>query len=57
MPVTQENLAELIGVTPQQVQKYETAKTRISTDRIQQIANALNIHVSHLSIIESMGSF
>lgn len=45
--MSQENLAEILGVTPQQVQKYEAAKTRITTDRIQQIANALRVHVSH----------
>ncbi|WP_188055284.1 helix-turn-helix domain-containing protein [Oryzomonas rubra] len=45
--MSQEKLAEILGVTPQQVQKYEAAKTRITTDRIQQIANALRVHVSH----------
>lgn len=44
--LSQEKLAEMVGVTPQQIQKYETAKTRISTDRIQLIANALRVHVS-----------
>ena len=44
--LSQEKLAELVGVTPQQVQKYETAKTRISTDRIQLIADALQVNVT-----------
>lgn len=44
--LSQEKLAELVSVTPQQIQKYETAKTKISTDKIQLIANALRVHVS-----------
>ncbi len=35
-----------MGVTPQQVQKYESARSRISTDRLQIIASALQVHVS-----------
>lgn len=44
--LSQEKLAELVGVTPQQIQKYEAAKTRISTDKLQIIAAALKIHVA-----------
>jgi transcriptional regulator with XRE-family HTH domain len=44
--LSQEKLAELVGVTPQQIQKYESAKTRISTDKIQLIASALQIHAA-----------
>lgn len=44
--LSQEKLAELVGVTPQQIQKYEAAKTRISTDKIQRIASALQIHAA-----------
>lgn len=44
--LSQEKLAELVGVTPQQIQKYEAAKTRISTDKIQLIASALKIHAA-----------
>lgn len=44
--LSQEKLAELVGVTPQQIQKYESAKTRISTDKIQLIAHALQVGVS-----------
>lgn len=43
---SQEKLAELVGVTPQQIQKYEAAKSKISTDKIQLIAAALKIHAS-----------
>lgn len=44
--LSQEKLAELVGVTPQQIQKYETSKTRISTDKLQLIASALKIHAA-----------
>ncbi len=44
--LSQEKLAGLVGVTPQQIQKYETAKTNISTDKIQLIATALRVHVA-----------
>jgi len=44
--LSQEKLAERLGVTPQQVQKYEAAKTRIPTERLQQIANVLQVHIA-----------
>lgn len=44
--MSQEKLAELVGVTPQQIQKYEAGKTRITTDRIQVIAHSLGVRVS-----------
>lgn len=44
--LSQEKLAELVGVTPQQIQKYEAAKTKISTDKIQIIAAALKVQVA-----------
>ncbi|MDD2318820.1 MAG: helix-turn-helix transcriptional regulator [Geobacteraceae bacterium] len=44
--LTQEKLAELIDVTPQQIQKYEAGKTSISTTKLQIIANALRVSVS-----------
>ncbi|MFZ3208312.1 MAG: helix-turn-helix transcriptional regulator [Geobacteraceae bacterium] len=36
--LTQENLAEMIGVTFQQIQKYESGKTKLNTDKLQQVA-------------------
>lgn len=44
--LSQEKLAELVGVTPQQIQKYEVAKSRVSTDKLQMIATALKMHVA-----------
>ena len=43
LSISQEKLGEAIGLTFQQVQKYEKGKNRISSSRIQQIANALQV--------------
>ena len=45
--MTQAELAQMIGVTPQQVQKYEQARNRISASRLEAIAMALNKPVTH----------
>jgi transcriptional regulator with XRE-family HTH domain len=42
---SQETLADAIGVTFQQVQKYEKGVNRVSGSRLQQIADALGTHV------------
>lgn len=44
--LSQEELAERVGVTAQQIQKYETAKTRLTTDRLQLIAGALQVRAA-----------
>ncbi|MEQ1817570.1 MAG: helix-turn-helix transcriptional regulator [Terricaulis sp.] len=41
--MSQERLAELLGVTFQQVQKYEKGVNRIAVSRLLDIANALEI--------------
>lgn len=41
--MTQENLADAIGLTFQQVQKYEKGVNRIGSSRMMQIASALNV--------------
>jgi len=41
--MTQERLATAIGLTFQQVQKYETGKNRIGSSRLRQIAQALQV--------------
>jgi transcriptional regulator with XRE-family HTH domain len=43
LSMSQEKLANAIGVTFQQVQKYENGKNRISSSRLMQIANALQV--------------
>ena len=44
--LTQQQMAELIGVTYQQAHKYETAINRISAGRLYQIAQALGVDVA-----------
>ncbi|MBX3428066.1 MAG: helix-turn-helix transcriptional regulator [Hyphomonadaceae bacterium] len=44
--MSQERLAELLGVTFQQVQKYEKGVNRIAVSRLLDIANALEISAS-----------
>ncbi len=46
--LSQKNLAEMLGVTFQQVQKYETAGNRISASRLYDIAQALDVPVGAL---------
>ena len=46
--MTQADLAELIGVRFQQVQKYETAFNRVSASRLFVIAKALDVGVEEL---------
>ncbi len=43
--VTQEKLGEAVGITFQQVQKYEKGVNRIGAGRLQQIADALGTTV------------
>ena len=43
---TQEELAKAVGVTFQQIQKYENGTNRISAGRLQKIADALEVSVS-----------
>jgi transcriptional regulator with XRE-family HTH domain len=45
--LTQQQMAELIGVTYQQAHKYETAINRISAGRLYQIAQALGVSVAY----------
>ena len=45
---TQEKLAEAIGVTYQQLQRYEGGKGHLNTDRLQALSNALDISISFL---------
>ena len=45
--LTQQQMAELIGVTDQQAHKYETGINRISAGRLYQIARALGVEISY----------
>jgi DNA-binding XRE family transcriptional regulator len=45
--MTQETLADALGVTFQQVQKYEKGTNRVSAGRLFRIANLLEVEVSY----------
>jgi transcriptional regulator with XRE-family HTH domain len=49
---TQQQLAGEVGIRFQQIQKYETAKNRVSASRLWDIAIALDVHVK--SFFEGM---
>jgi transcriptional regulator with XRE-family HTH domain len=44
--MSQLKLAEAVGLTFQQIQKYEKGTNRVSSSRLQQFANILNVPVS-----------
>ncbi len=44
--LSQEKLAQALGITFQQVQKYEKGANRISASRLQQIASVLEVPVA-----------
>ena len=43
--MSQERLGELLGITFQQVQKYEKGSNRVSASRLHQVAKVLNVTV------------
>lgn len=45
--LSQMRLAEMIGVSYQQVQKYEKGNTKISVERLSQIAKALDVPINN----------
>jgi transcriptional regulator with XRE-family HTH domain len=45
--VSQEKLAEQIGLTFQQIQKYERAANRVSASKLWEMARALNTNVAY----------
>ena len=47
MGLTQQQLADLIGVTYQQAHKYERGINRISAGRLYEIAHVLNVPVNY----------
>jgi transcriptional regulator with XRE-family HTH domain len=44
--MTQQQLAEAVGIKFQQIQKYETGMNRVSASRLWDIGNALDVDVS-----------
>ncbi|APE42852.1 transcriptional regulator [Sulfitobacter alexandrii] len=45
--MTQQKLAELVGIKFQQIQKYETGANRVSASRLWDIADALDVTVAY----------
>jgi transcriptional regulator with XRE-family HTH domain len=45
--MTQQQLAERVGIKFQQIQKYETGMNRVSASRLWEIARTLDVPVSH----------
>lgn len=45
--LTQEKLAEALGITYQQLQRYENGTSYLNTDRLQAISNALNVPITY----------
>ncbi|WP_226781771.1 helix-turn-helix domain-containing protein [Oceaniglobus trochenteri] len=45
--MTQQQLAELVGIKFQQIQKYETGMNRVSASRLWDIAAALDVQVAY----------
>lgn len=43
--LSQSDLADSVGITFQQIQKYEKATNRVSASRLQKIANALDVNI------------
>ncbi len=54
--LSQKNLADMLDVTFQQVQKYETAGNRISASRLYEIARALDVPVGALYNEHAVGA-
>ena len=46
--MSQEKLGDALGLTFQQIQKYEKGTNRVGASRLQQISDALQVHVSFM---------
>ncbi|MEM8824215.1 MAG: helix-turn-helix transcriptional regulator [Pseudomonadota bacterium] len=45
--MTQQQLAETVGIKFQQIQKYETGMNRVSASRLWEIAKTLDVQIGH----------
>lgn len=45
--MAQEELAELLGITFQQIQKYERGVNRIAASRLYEIAEAIDVEITY----------
>ena len=55
--LTQEKLAEELGITFQQVQKYERGVTKVNLVKLQQLAAALKVPISAFFLEGSYSAF
>jgi transcriptional regulator with XRE-family HTH domain len=46
--VTQERLAELVGLSVRQMKRFEAGDSALNIDQLERIANALNVEPSEL---------
>jgi transcriptional regulator with XRE-family HTH domain len=46
--ITQEGLGELLGITFQQIQKYESGRNRVSAARLFEICEALEVSLASM---------
>lgn len=53
--MSQERLGSLLGVTYQQIQKYERGINRVGSSRLQELARILNVPVSYFFPAEASG--
>lgn len=53
--LTQEQLAELINLSPQQIQKYESGGSRLNTDKLQELGVILNVSI--FDFFEGLGDY
>lgn len=47
LKISQDKLGEIVGITYQQIQKYENGLNRVSAEMLQKIASALDTDVSY----------
>lgn len=45
--LSQEKLAEAVGITYQQLQRYENGTSYVNTDRLQALSNVLNVLITY----------
>ncbi len=55
LKISQEKLGEMIDVSYQQVQKYESGRDKVRAERLQDIASALNTDIAYF--FEKHGAF
>ncbi|MCJ2081043.1 helix-turn-helix domain-containing protein [Methylobacterium sp. J-090] len=54
--LSQANLGSALGVTFQQVQKYESGRSRIAADKLHQIAQTMGVDISYFYDTKPEGS-